>query len=50
MFSPEYYGDPSMLDLSRPSASKIVRRFQRELSAKSDMPDELRPPYERIEE
>lgn len=34
-----------MLDLARPSASKIVRRFQERLLQKVPFPEELRQPY-----
>lgn len=34
-----------MLDLARPSASKIVRRFQERLLQKAPFPEELRQPY-----
>lgn len=34
-----------MLDLARPSSSKIVRRFQERLLQKAPLPEELRQPY-----
>lgn len=35
-----------MLDLARPSASKIIRRFQERLAQKAPLPEELREPYD----
>lgn len=45
--SPRYDLAPNayMLDLARPSASKIIRRFQERLAQKAPLPDELRSPY-----
>lgn len=34
-----------MLDLARPSASKIIRRFQARLAQKAPLPQELKHPY-----
>jgi hypothetical protein len=34
-----------VLDLARPSASKIIQRFQKRLAEKAPLPDELRQPY-----
>lgn len=36
-----------MLDLARPSASKIIRRFQARLAQKAPFPEELQQPYTR---
>ena len=36
-----------MLDLARPSASKIIRRFQARLVQKAPLPEELQQPYAR---
>ena len=33
------------LNLARPSASKIIRRFQKKLVQKAPLPEELQPPY-----
>jgi hypothetical protein len=33
-----------VLDLSLPSASKVIRRFQQRLSQKAPLPEELQPP------
>ena len=37
--------DAYMLDIARPSASKIIRNFQARLETKAPLPDELRHPY-----
>ncbi len=34
-----------ILDLARPSVSKIIRRFQARLAQKAPFPEELQQPY-----
>ena len=45
--SPRYDLSPNayMLDLARPSASKMIRQFQAQLRQKAPLPEELQRPY-----